>query len=611
MQGELMGDSDIVTAEQDTPAVEEMLDLSDADLIENTRSGSIAAFEELWQRHSVFGLIVAKAEAGENADSVNTEAWSRILRQILDKVEAHTAFRPYLYSTIREAATDYTVPTDSPDTRMAEAYSSLPTRWQEVLWYRNVEKMAPDDVIFLTGIPADAIETTQSRARKGLTAAWLTTNANHAPEGSDCRWVREHSRAFIKKTLPQSDVDTVERHLASCTECRSVLATANAMGPRAPKMLLEAMAGTAGAAALTSYLDANGPIVINEDPLPEPVIASFFSLSAPSAAPASPAAAAELPPVAVAPVPMAAVSVAEPVKPPVPPEQLPSTYVEQEHNRRRKGAFWIALLIALALIAAIIAVAVIGSRDTPAPGPTESNEPAASASVVPSASTEPSVQPSPVPSTEPATEPSEDVTQAEEPSEPAEEPAAEPTEQANQQVAAPPAAPPAQPAAPQPPAQVYQAVSIQSIDTGTGNVLYPKISGKAEPGDTVSVSINSSTFTTRADATGSWSLTPTSGLQSGTQTVTAWGSLNSSATTSSFPLASPPQPSVSKTWLRISGVSGASVKVTIDQNSDVISLDGSGKYEAVLSLGPGNHTVSVQYSAGGRYGPSSTVKVTV
>ena len=601
MQGELMGDSDIVTAEQDTTAVEEMLDLSDAELIENTRTGSIAAFEELWQRHSVFGLIVARAEAGENADAVNNEAWSRILRQILDKVETHTAFRPYLYSAIREAATDYTVPADSPDTRMAEAFSSLPARWQEVLWYHNIEKMAPDDVIFLTGIPADTIEATQSRARKGLTTAWLTTNADHAPEGSDCRWVREHSRAFIKKTLPQHDVDTIERHLASCTECRSVLATAGAMGPRAPKMLLSAMAGAAGAAALTSYLASNGPIVINEDPLPEPVISAFFALSAPSA-----------PPVELAPIPVVAV---EPETPPVPPEQLPSTYVEQEHNRRRKGAFWIALLIALALIAAIIAVAVLGSKNTPAPGPATSNEPVASASVRPSASAAPSVQPSSQPSAVPSTQPSEEPTQALEPTEPAVEPteaaAEQPVQAPPTQAAAPPVAPVTQPAVPQPPAVVYQVASIRSIDTGSGGVLYPRIAGTSEPGDTITVTINGNSFTTRADAAGNWSLTPTSGLVSGTQTVTASASSNSAPVTSSFTLASPPRISVATTSLTISGVPGASVQVTIDQTTQVIVLDGSGQYVSVLKLGPGDHSVSGRYFADGRSGPGTgTIKVT-
>ena len=610
MQGELMGDSDIVTAEEDTPAVEEMLDLSDAELIENTRAGSIAAFEELWQRHSVFGLIVARAEAGENADAVNNEAWSRILRQILDKVETHTAFRPYLYSAIREAATDYTVPVDSPDTRMAEAFSSLPTRWQEVLWYHNIEKMAPDDVIFLTGIPADSIEATQSRARKGLTTAWLTTNAEHAAEGSDCRWVREHSRAFIKKTLPQRDVDTIERHLASCTECRSVLATANAMGPRVPKMLLRALAGTAGAAALTSYLDSNGPIVINEDPLPEPVITSFFGLTAPSAVPA---------PADMAPVPLAAITVAEPEKPPVPAEQLPSTYVEQEHNRRRKGAFWIALLIALALIAAIIAVAILGSRNTPAPSPATSNQPMASASVRPSVSAAPSVQPSTEPSTEPSVEPSEEPTEALEPTEPAQEPTEASVVQATQQAvptqaaAAPPAAPPAeQPAAPQPPAPVYQAASIsEPIDTGSGGVLYPRITGKAAPGDTITVTINNSTFTTRADAAGNWSLTPTSGLVSGTQTVTVKGGLNSTPVTSSFTLASPPRISVATTSLTISGVPGTPVQVSIDQSTQVVVLDSSGQYMSVLKLSPGDHTVSGRYFADGRSGPGTgTIRVT-
>ena len=604
MQGEVMGDSDVIAAEPETPVVDEMLDLSDEELIENTRSGSIAAFEELWQRHSVFGLIAARAEAGDKADAVNIEAWSRILRQIWDKTDTHTAFRPYLYSSVREAATDYAAAADSPDTRMAEAFSTLPARWQEVLWYHNVEKMAPDDVIFLTGMAPDSMDATQARARRGLTSAWLATNAEHAPEGSDCRWVREHSRAFIKKTLPQHDVDTVERHLASCQECRSVLATANAMGSRAPKMLLTAVAGAAGATALTGYLASNGPIVINEDPLPEPIVAAFFALSAPSAPLVVP------PPVLIAP---------EPETPPVPPEQLSATYVEQEHNRRRKGAFWIALLIAAALIAAIILVAILGSKNTPAPGATGSGTASASASASASKTPTPTPTqsatptPTPTPSESAAEEPSEEPTQPE--SEPATQPAQPPTTQAatqpaqpatTQAVVVPPPAPPA------PPAPVYPVASIRSIDTGPGGILYPRITGTAEPGDTITVTINGTTSTTRADANGNWALTPTTGLVSGAQTVVAKASLNPAAVTQSFTLADPPRISVTATSLSISGVPGATVQISIDSNTQVVTLDGSGQYVSALQLSPGSHSVSSRYFADGRTGPGGgTIRVTV
>ena len=601
MQGELMGDSDVIAMEEETPVVEEMLDLSDEELIENTRAGSIAAFEELWQRHSVFGLIAARAEAPNNADEVNTEAWSRILRQIWDKVETHTAFRPYLYSAIHEAATDYTVAADSPDVRMAEAFSTLPARWQEVLWYHNIEKMAPDDVIFLTGITPDAVETTQGRARRGLTSAWLATNAEHASQGSDCRWVREHARAFIKKTLPQRDTDTIERHLASCAECRSVLATANNMGSQAPKMLLAAMAGTAGAAALTSYLATNGPIVINEDPLPEPVIASFFALSAPSAPATAP------PPV----VPLAA----EPETPPVPKEQLSSTYIEQEHNRRSKGALWIAILIAAALIAAIIAV-ILGTRNTPAPTPAESNSPVVSATPAATPQATPSRAASATPSASPSSQPSEEPS-----TEPSQAPSEQPTQQATQATqptqpattAAAPEPPVVQPPVAPPPAQpVYQVASIRSIDTGPGGILYPRIVGTAEPGDSISVTINGNSFNTRADANGNWSLTPTSGLINGTQTVVAQASLNSAPVTSSFTLADPPRVSVTSTSITVSGVAGAPVQVSIDSNTQVVTLDGSGQYVSALQLSPGSHSVSGRYFADGRSGPGgSTIRVTV
>lgn len=588
-QGESMGDSDVITGEQEAPVDgSTMLDLSDDELIENTRAGSIAAFEELWQRHSVFGLIAAQAESETDADEINTQAWERIQRDISNGREKHTAFRPYLYSTVREEATGHVTEEDTPNTRMAEAFSTLPVRWQEILWYLDVEKMDPDDVVFLTNTDPDSISSTQSRARRGLTSAWMQTNAEHA-DNDDCRWAREHGRAFMKKTLPQSDAAAVEQHLASCRDCRMVFSTARSMGSQAPKLLLAAMAGTTAAPAIAAYLDANGPIIINEDPLPEPIVDSFFALSpsAPSEPPQPPE-----PPVS------SEIAPAPDEEPPIPPEQLPSTYAEQEHRRRRKGALWIAIGIAIALIAAIIIIAML-VRSRPTPAPPASSTPAVETtapSMAPTTST-PAPTHTPTPSETPSAQPTE------------EPPSAPPSEEPSEQPAPNPPAP-----NPPPPANNHPVASITSINTGPLGVLYPQVSGTAQPGDTVTVEFSNTSLTTVADARGNWSVTPTENVPGGTQSVTARAGLNPAPVTMPFTSVDPPRIVVASTpqgvTTTIRGVPGATVQIFIDQGSaQTVTLDASGTYSNNQKPISGSHVISVRYYGDGRPGPGTFVRI--
>ncbi|MDR2974028.1 MAG: zf-HC2 domain-containing protein [Propionibacteriaceae bacterium] len=545
-----------------------VLDLSDEELTANTRAGSIAAFEELWQRHSVFGIQVARAETPSQANPANAAAWQAMLVEIQAGRGPQAAFRPYLYSQVHRAATQLTgeeAPVDADSAHMTQALSVLPARWQEVLWYLDVEKMSPEDVCLLTGLTPESIMETRARARRGLKDSWLKVNADQAPLDSDCRWVREHAHAYLNKTLPQEGAAVITTHLDACDQCRKVVRVAKSMGSTVPALLLAGASSTVAGAALAGYLTHNGPVVINEDPLPTAAAVAF------------------------------SVETIAPVEADVPTEQRPQTYHSQEHRRRRRSALIIALIIAAALIAAIILVAWLASRaDDPDPqtSPTPvmtSPTPSGTESIEPTAPTGPgSVEATPTPSD--SSSPTPDPTEAPTPT-------PSPTEEPTETEAPAPQAP---------------AAAIGGIDDG-GGTLEPIIFGTAAPGDTVTAQVGADTVTATANASGDWSINgPYPSLGAGPQTVSVTTSTNSTPATSSFSISAPPTPVIStnsqgRTTVALSGgVPGASVQILIDGSAITGVIAADGTYLSNQALAPGNHTFAARYYSGGRFGLMST-----
>ncbi|MDR0489465.1 MAG: zf-HC2 domain-containing protein [Propionibacteriaceae bacterium] len=635
-----MGDSDMTghkgsAAQADLDSV--LIQASDTQLVDFTRSGSVEAFEELWHRHSALGLVAAKADAGDLGEQVNERAWSRILSEIQAGVDPSGPFRPYLYATLREEATGISSPEYAPRSKMSEAFASLPARWQDVLWYRDVEQMNPEEAGVITGLTPTTIATIQPRARRGLTSAWAQINAETAETG-ECRWVRERSRAFAKKTLPEGDMAAIESHVVGCPDCRTVLATARSMGTQAPKILLATVAGAASSTALAQYMSIHGPILINNDHLPASVIAGFASRT--SFTPAQPVipspgvgsrvgttaaastgtavgagVAAGTVVVSTADTSEAASSLAEevPVAAIAKYQPVVALMDEDEEETRRRGFLWwlFPLLVALALIAGIVWLAVTHPWDgdlgfTPSPTPSatateiESEDP--TPIETPTPTEEPTVSETPSASPEPAPEPPPATTP------PPPRPTAAPT------TSRPPTTAPPVPA----PEPAASSASIGSIDGGPSGMYFPIIRGTAEPGDTITVTIGNTNYTVTADARGSWMVSgPFTGLSSGTQTVTAYGKSNTTPYTSTFELAPPPTMSVASTPsginLSLQGIPNSNVQVMIDGTKTVpLKLDGGGNYFGPLSLLPGDHTIIAKYQSGNRQGLSfGPVKVRV
>lgn len=245
---------------------------SDTDLVASARDGDEEAFAELWRRHASAGRTVARSFSTEDPDDVVAEAYLRILAAVRNGNGPTTGFRPYLFTTIRSVAAGWgqrrrehpledaeAIP-DPSTTEAASmealdrsltvtAFRSLPERWQEVLWYTEVEQMTAAAVAPLLGLSANGTAALAYRAREGLRQAWIQAHIAASPEGSEHRWTTERVGAYSRGGLGKRDTARIERHLAECAKCSIVAAEARNVGSRLALVLLPLLLGVGGAAA--------------------------------------------------------------------------------------------------------------------------------------------------------------------------------------------------------------------------------------------------------------------------------------------------------------------------------------------------------------------------
>jgi RNA polymerase sigma factor (sigma-70 family) len=286
-------------------------EVSDEDLVLLARQGDRSAFGELWTRHARSGITVARRFTSSlDAEDLVAEAFARIYQRVLDGGGPDGAFRPYLYTTIRNLASrwgsdrhdiqiediedlrDDNLPEDPSVVALdahltANAFRSLPERWQSVLWYTEVEGMAPQDVAPILGLTANGVAALAYRAREGLRTAWLQAHVSEPGTTADCRWVMSRLGEYARHALTDRERVRFDAHLGGCERCGSVAVEVDEVGSSIAVVMLPLLLGaTAGGSLLASLAPAEAVAAM---PLPD--VPAVFDTIAASAAPAVVAAA--------------------------------------------------------------------------------------------------------------------------------------------------------------------------------------------------------------------------------------------------------------------------------------------------------------------------------
>jgi len=564
--------------------------MSDADLVDATRRGDKQAFAQLWQRHAAAGRAVARGFTSTfDPDDLVAEAYTRIYKSILDGGGPQAAFRAYLLRTVRNVAVSWQRrsvedsvddvdaledPNSSEESALAaldrgltaSAFRTLPARWQEILWYTEVEQLKAAEIAPLLGIRPNTVAALTYRAREGLRQAWIQAHLASVQADSVHKWTIERLGAYARGGLGKRDQSKVDAHLAECASCHVVASEAEHVNSRLALVLLPLTAGTAGAAAYGAWINTGG------------------NTQAGHALP-----------------PSAAVS--------------ETVWQPRKDRHRRAGVILLAAssgLLALAITGSATArflplIATEQSGESRPADAATSPEPGATASP-PSASTPGAPRPS-APSPTPPSSPAPGA------------PTPSPTTSPAPTTPVPSVAPPGTTI------EALSAPVIALVDTGTGanaGQWYPVLHGTAQPGAVVTISNGRLAPTTiRVGADGTWITDQLTGFSAGANTVTvtqtlANGAVSPSAT-SSFAIS--PGPSVSavggqaRFTVTVSGKPSQTVQTFADSDTGWGSaqLDQSGSWQGEFQwfTTAGTHTISSRYGTGNRWGPATGVPVQI
>lgn len=248
--------------------------VTDHQLIERVREGDKAAFGELWERHHEVGVRAARAIAPAlDHDDLVSEAFTRILDHLDKGNGPKRAFRPYLYQVIRNLAatayaqdnhevalgefTDILSSDDSHDVArrfdydaVGRAFISLPYRWQEVLWYTEVEGLPPRKAAVLLGMTGGSVSALALRARKGLRKAWIVEHVTDAELPRACKATVNALPAYLNQKIRPQHRQELEEHIGSCPTCRELVREGKRVYMSPGAILAAAVLGTATAGAL-------------------------------------------------------------------------------------------------------------------------------------------------------------------------------------------------------------------------------------------------------------------------------------------------------------------------------------------------------------------------
>ncbi|MBC9927403.1 sigma-70 family RNA polymerase sigma factor [Leucobacter sp. cx-169] len=257
--------------------------LSDMELVVFTRSGVDEAYAELWRRHSGAIMAAARTFTGFDPEDVMQEAFTRILTQLRDGQGPDTAFLPYALYAARNIASNMSckrancevtgeesetfenaglIACDDVDRSFENsltltAFKSLPTRWQEVLWYRDVEDFSVKACSDVMGIQENATSALLKRAREGFKQAWITANLSPGRVlDAECRWVIERLAKHTRGRAPAGTGARIEAHLSECRRCAIVAEESNDMHRRLALVLLPAIIGASGAAGYRAWVQS-------------------------------------------------------------------------------------------------------------------------------------------------------------------------------------------------------------------------------------------------------------------------------------------------------------------------------------------------------------------
>lgn len=264
--------------------------LGDEALLDLVREGDSSAWAELFRRHHEAATRMARGIDPSNADDLVSEAFTRVYLATSKGAGVRSAFRAYLFQTIRNLAVNRfrrdgrlmwvddvsTQPFEvekTPDVEermtsemLADAFRSLPARWQTVLWHTAVEGEDHRAVGELLGLKPNAVAALSFRAREGLRRAYIDAHVA-ASDVAECKEARRLVPGQVLGKLSVREEDRLDAHLAGCSPCTAVVHEIRSVNGRPGTALLPALVGPVLALGYVAKGGGSATTVTNPVPL--------------------------------------------------------------------------------------------------------------------------------------------------------------------------------------------------------------------------------------------------------------------------------------------------------------------------------------------------------
>ncbi|WP_084124825.1 sigma-70 family RNA polymerase sigma factor [Demequina sp. NBRC 110054] len=262
---------------------------SDPELIAGVRAGDAGAFGVLYERHVDAARKVAAqyTNTASDIDDVVSESFSRVLRALQRGDGPDLAFRAYLFTIVRRTGMDlinrgirtrprddmseyettmgYEASSEEPTMEgfekglVADAFRSLPERWQAVLWYTEVEKKSPKEIAPLLGLSANGVAALSYRAREALRQAYLQQHLTTSDQ-VDCLEANAQLGAYVRGGLSKRESTRVDGHVQSCERCKALILELEDVNRGMRGIIAPLVMGVLGVGALEGGLPIGGAL---------------------------------------------------------------------------------------------------------------------------------------------------------------------------------------------------------------------------------------------------------------------------------------------------------------------------------------------------------------
>ncbi|WP_415857394.1 sigma-70 family RNA polymerase sigma factor, partial [Sinomonas sp. G460-2] len=260
---------------------------SDAQLIAEVRAGDNEAYAQLFERHhsAAVGLARRYARNASDAEDLASEGFANVLTALRSGSGPDAFFRAYLFTSISRLAARGNIkaarqtlsdemeryegeqPYDDPvmsgfeSDAVANAFRTLPERWQAVLWYTEVDGMQPAAVAPLLGLSPNAVSALALRAREGLRQAYLQAHVSATAVEDACAPFADKLGAYARNGLSTRNAKKVREHLSDCPSCTAALLQLQDVGHGMRGIVFPLVTALPFAAPVAGKIAAGGVLV--------------------------------------------------------------------------------------------------------------------------------------------------------------------------------------------------------------------------------------------------------------------------------------------------------------------------------------------------------------